>query len=302
MQAYNKALSIKPEYADAYNNMGNALKDRGNLEEAVQAYNKALSIKPEYADAYYNLGSALREQGKIKAAIKAYNMSLAINPDHAHATHAVSALTGRRTASPPREYVENLFDQYAAKFDRSLEGNLDYNMPKILTQLAVHENGGSSLGSILDLGCGTGLAGEQIRRFCANLEGIDLSRRMLELAEAKNVYDKLSHIDIVEYLSKAELNFDYFISTDVFIYLGDLSEVFRLIKYKNKKPGKLLFSTEHTEKDGTHLETSGRYSHSTNYIEGLCKKFNFSISHFSKTNLRKEKGLFLTGGLYSLEF
>ena len=46
-----KALSIKPDYADAYNNMGNTLKDQGKLEEAIQAYNKAISIKPDYAEA-----------------------------------------------------------------------------------------------------------------------------------------------------------------------------------------------------------------------------------------------------------
>ena len=125
---------------------------------------------------------------------------------------------------------------------------------------------------------------------------------MLENAKAMNVYDKLRHVDIIEYLSTAELDFDYFIATDVFVYIGELSEVFHLIKERNKKPGKFLFSTEHTEKDGFNLETSGRYSHSFGYIEGLCKKFGFSISHFSQTNLRKEKGVFLTAGLYLLDF
>ena len=36
--------------------MGNALKDQGKLDQAVAAYNKALSIKPDYAEAYSNLG------------------------------------------------------------------------------------------------------------------------------------------------------------------------------------------------------------------------------------------------------
>ena len=57
IEAYNKALSIKPDYADAYNNMGNALKEQGKLEEAIEAYNKAISIKPDYAEAHYNMGN-----------------------------------------------------------------------------------------------------------------------------------------------------------------------------------------------------------------------------------------------------
>ena len=132
--------------------------------------------------------------------------------------------------------------------------------------------------------------------------GIDLSNKMLDQARITNVYNKLSHVDIVEYLSNSEMKYDYFIATDVFIYVGELSEIFRLIKYHNKKHGKLIFSTEHTELDGFHIQKTGRYAHSKNYIERLCKEYNYSISHFSKTNLRKDKGVFLTGGIYILNF
>ena len=38
--------------------MGNALQEQGKLEEAIEAYNKALAIKPDYAEAYYNMGIA----------------------------------------------------------------------------------------------------------------------------------------------------------------------------------------------------------------------------------------------------
>ena len=198
--------------------------------------------------------------------------------------------------------MENLFDVYAHKFDKSLLVDLAYDIPEVITQLAVEKHGGGSLGSILDLGCGTGLTGEKVRPFCTTLEGIDLSKKMLEIAKSRNIYDKLDHFDIVEYLSYAELEFDYFIATDVFVYIGDLSEVFRLIKVRNKKRGKLVFSTEHNNEKGFHLEKSGRYSHSKSYIDELCKEFKFSISHFSETNLRKEKGSFLIGGLYFLDF
>ena len=88
----------------------------------------------------------------------------------------------------------------------------------------------------------------------------------------------------------------------VFIYVGELTEIFKLIKSRNKKPGRLVFSTEHTEKDGYYLLKSGRYSHSKSYVETLCKKFNYRISHFSTTNLRKEKDQFLKGGVYVLNF
>ena len=159
-----------------------------------------------------------------------------------------------------------------------------------------------ALGSVLDLGCGTGLAGLELKQFCENLDGIDLSEAMLKQARAKDVYDKLIHGDIAEHLAEADLAFDYFISTDVFIYVGELSDIFRLIKSRNRRRAKLVFSTEHAEGKDFYLEKSGRYSHSKNYIEGLCIKYGYHLSHFEKTKLRKEKGEFLTGGLYLLDF
>ena len=113
---------------------------------------------------------------------------------------------------------------------------------------------------------------------------------MLKLANQKNVYDKLSHSDILEYLSNMTVSFDYYIALDVFIYVGELTEIFRLIGSKNKKPSYLVFSTEHTELDGYHILKSGRYSHSKSYIESLCKKFDYNS--FSTANLRKERNIF----------
>ena len=85
--AFQKALSIKPDYAEAYNNMGIALKEQGKLEDAVETYSKALSINPDYAEAYNNMGNALQEQGKHEEAIDAYNKALAIKPDYAEASN-----------------------------------------------------------------------------------------------------------------------------------------------------------------------------------------------------------------------
>ncbi|MDB9696814.1 tetratricopeptide repeat protein [Amylibacter sp.] len=85
IEAYNKALAIKPDNANAYSNMGIALKDQGKLEEAIEAYNKALAIKPDNADAYSNMGIALQKQNKLEEAIEAYNKALAIKPDNANA-------------------------------------------------------------------------------------------------------------------------------------------------------------------------------------------------------------------------
>ena len=55
--------------------MGIALQEQGKLEEAIAAYNKALLIKPDYAEAYNNMGVALQEQGKLDEAIAVLQQS-----------------------------------------------------------------------------------------------------------------------------------------------------------------------------------------------------------------------------------
>ena len=157
-------------------------------------------------------------------------------------------------------------------------------------------------GSIADLGCGTGGFGAEINQVCEYLEGIDLSKNMLVEAEKKNCYNKLMKRDIVEYLTNASLSFDYFVAADDFIYIGDLSDIFLLIKSRNKTSGKLAFSIEDYHGDGFFLEQSGRYSHSKKYIESLCEKFGYKLRRFEAHNLRKENYQYISGGLYLLEF
>ncbi|HKM54151.1 MAG TPA: tetratricopeptide repeat protein, partial [Isosphaeraceae bacterium] len=52
---YRRALQLKPDYAEAHSNLGNALKDQGKLNEAVACYRRALELKPDYAWVHSNL-------------------------------------------------------------------------------------------------------------------------------------------------------------------------------------------------------------------------------------------------------
>ena len=82
---YRRALELKPDYAEAHNNLGNALKDQGKLDEAVACYRRALELKPDYAEAHNNLGIALKDQGKLDEAVACYRRALELKPDYAEA-------------------------------------------------------------------------------------------------------------------------------------------------------------------------------------------------------------------------
>jgi predicted TPR repeat methyltransferase len=299
---FNMAINLKPNFSKAHYNLGNLLINIKRHEEAIKSYRKEIIANPNFVQAYYNLATIQQGMERYEEAVKNFKKVIELNPNLTEVKHIIASLTGKTTSSAPRAYVEKLFDTYASEFENSLIKKLDYKIPKAMFDLIVNKNSKNSLGSILDLGCGTGLVGLKLKKFCSKLVGIDLSNSMLEKAKKKNVYDELIHQDITDYLLNEELNYDYYIFADVFIYIGELSEIFRLIKLRNKSKGKLLFSTEHIDNDEFVFEKSGRYSHSESYIKNLCKKYDYKVLHFEKMTLRKEKEKLITGGLYLLDF
>ena len=82
---YKKSLTIKPDYAEAHNNLAGTLQELGQLEASIKSFEQALAIKPNYAEAFNNLVSALQELAQLDTAVKSYEQILAINPDFAEA-------------------------------------------------------------------------------------------------------------------------------------------------------------------------------------------------------------------------
>ena len=55
VEASRKALTLKPDDAEAHNNLANTLQEMGRLEDAVSSYEHALKLKPDFYDAKGNL-------------------------------------------------------------------------------------------------------------------------------------------------------------------------------------------------------------------------------------------------------
>lgn len=80
-----RAIAIRPDYAEAHNNIGSAFQDQGNLEQAIFHYRRAISISCGYAQAHNNLGTARKAQGKLPEAVASYRRALTLKPDDAAA-------------------------------------------------------------------------------------------------------------------------------------------------------------------------------------------------------------------------
>ena len=104
INAYERALSLKPDFAEARNNLGLTLQNRGDFDEAIKAFDKTLSLTPDYVEAYHNLGNALKEFGKLDEAEDALLKTVSLKPDYAEAHLIWAMLQERRHADAISSY------------------------------------------------------------------------------------------------------------------------------------------------------------------------------------------------------
>ena len=104
---YEKALEIKPDYADSHNNLANALLQKGLVDEATVHYRRALEIEPEFAEPRNNLANVLFKQGRVDEAIEEYKKAAAKRSDFAEVQYNLgSALIVKGDWNGAIQYLE----------------------------------------------------------------------------------------------------------------------------------------------------------------------------------------------------
>lgn len=302
--SYRSALKLAPNYAEAHYNLGLTLYDQGMLDDAVASYRQAVQYKPNHAKAYHNLGVTLYDLDRIDEAIASFRQALEQDPKNESSAHLLNALTSGISERSPSDYVEKLFDSYADRFDSHLVQSLQYNNPAEIAAL-VKQAGDASPGKwdVLDLGCGTGLVGAEIASCARQLTGVDLSARMLAKAHARGVYDRLVKADLLPMMRiESAANYDVVIAADVFAYLGKLDDIVFEARRLLRPGGCFAFTVEamealaahrkpHGSEAGYCLNPSGRYAHSSSYLEKLAADHGFKELGVTSVPLRIEKGV-----------
>jgi tetratricopeptide (TPR) repeat protein len=84
IREYKKAIELDPQWAYPYNGLGNVLKEQGDLDGAIREYRKAIELDPEDAYPHNNLGIALRNKTDLEGAIREYNKAIELEPQWAY--------------------------------------------------------------------------------------------------------------------------------------------------------------------------------------------------------------------------
>jgi tetratricopeptide (TPR) repeat protein len=82
IEDFNRAIALNPEYALAYNNRGVTLKKAGMLQEAIEDFDRAIALNPSYYKAYNNRGSAYGKIGRPDKAVEDFDKAISLNPSY----------------------------------------------------------------------------------------------------------------------------------------------------------------------------------------------------------------------------
>jgi predicted TPR repeat methyltransferase len=273
--------------------------ERGDDAAAADLLTQALELSPRFASAWFRLGEARARLGERDAAVAAFRQALAADPADRNgaALHLVRLGAADAAGAMSADYVRALFDQYAPRFDDAL-ANLAYEAPALLRESveAVCDGMMPRFGAMLDLGCGTGLAGARFRPHVDWLVGVDLSPRMIEQARAKGLYDKLAVGDIGAFLREQDAGaFHLVVAADVFVYLADLAPVCAAVSRALAPHGLFAFSVETHDGAGVILGEKLRYAHGRPYVRAALEDSGLLVRQMTFVSTRTENNVPVPG-------
>jgi Flp pilus assembly protein TadD len=127
----NEAIRLRPDYADAYYNLGYVFLCHNEFDEAVNLFHRALKIEPDYVEAYNNLGVALGRQGRFDEATAQLNKTLQLNPNYAEAYCNLGYVL----------LCQNQFDQAVTQLEKAVQLDLDSEKSRYYLAIALRSKG-----------------------------------------------------------------------------------------------------------------------------------------------------------------
>jgi predicted TPR repeat methyltransferase len=267
---------------------------RGDAEAAADILGQVVEGAPGFATAWFALASIREARGDRAGAIAAFQKARDADREDYHGAQLHLARLGVGEATPAMTgvYVRRLFDQHAPEFDQALVERLDYRGPELLLA-AVRTPQGQRfrVGSVLDLGCGTGLCGEAFRPFCDWLVGVDISPGMIERARAKGLYDRLVVADLLPFLIEERgAQHQLVLAADVFVYCSDLGPIAKAVARVLAPGGRFAFTVETHDDACVRMQPTLRYAHGADHVRHAIAAGGLHLVQLAEASTRTEKG------------
>ncbi|MEO5375793.1 MAG: methyltransferase domain-containing protein [Alphaproteobacteria bacterium] len=293
---YREVSFLRPADLEARVELAERLIRRGDLPEAIDLLQRCLRDDPDLLAAHFHLGRAWAALGDAAAASLRFRHCLDLDPaDALGAAPALAAVAGASPEALPDAFIRCLFDQYAARFDEELVIRLRYRGPEVV-RAAVDAVLGEAvpgedrrLRDVLDLGCGTGLAGEHLRPLAHRLAGVDLSPAMVAKARDRGLYDDLWVGEAVAALGAASAAWDLVVAADVLVYLGDLGPLFTAAAAALRPGGLLAATVEESDGPAFELMPTRRFRHHPDHLRQGAAAAGLAMAHLEPVVTRFER-------------
>ena len=272
------------------------LRDEGEVLAAYVCQENAATSEPGNSDYWLQLGELAHILGRREAAKEAYHTYLKLVPENAEVRHLCSALQDEVPPSrAPDACIKQLYSRFAEFYEKNMCEELNYAAPQRVGEVLAEFLPEARDLSILELGCGTGLAGEVVHPLAAQLIGIDLSPDMIGKCKAREIYTHLQQEEITSFLHQNRETFDLILACDTLIYFGELRQVFKPAYSHLNDGGHLLVTVEKGTKQPFSLMDSGRYAHTAGYLSEVGADCGFQEVVIREGFLRHEYGNEVTG-------
>lgn len=298
---YDVLLQKEPDNLEYLYNSGVAQMALGHLNEAILFFEQLLQLQPRHAPALNNMAAIFLRLEQRDKAREFLEKALAINPDDAVSKHMLHALTGNSShAQTTPEYAANLFNNYALYYDKHMQEQLHYSIPKFVAR-TLYDLQLPTDNKTLDLGCGTGLTGVVLSEFSSELIGVDVSEKMLAVARNRGIYSQLVCEELGAFLHQDKRQFNLIVAADVLPYFGSLDDLFKAVKKHMEPQAYFLFTTEISDTKPWKLEISARFSHHPDYLSELANSIGLQVLKAEKIPARLQNQRQLEVMLYLLQ-
>ncbi len=92
MASVKKSIELDPEYAEAWNQLGNLYNTRNDLKEAAKHYEKAVNLNPGYVTALVNLGLVYTKLEEVEKGFEQFQLAVRIDPNNVEAHNNLGSL------------------------------------------------------------------------------------------------------------------------------------------------------------------------------------------------------------------